>query len=223
LPKGSIHLNLGSAESAQQGAITVTLDAPYYSDASGTIAMSFTPSAAVASSTGADPSIGFASGGLVAPFTVFAGGTQASFGGQASVAFSTGTTAGTITFTLTFGSATTQQTVTIAPAAVGLNSVTAVRQSGAITVQVSGFDNTRTAGKLTFTFYDAAGNAIAPGVITADSTQDFATYFHGSTLGGAFALTATFPVTGGASSQVAAFDVAIANSVGTARSARVNF
>jgi hypothetical protein len=89
-------------------------------------------------------------------------------------------------------------------------------------VRVTGFDNTRTAGPLTFTFFDAAGNAVAPGAIHADATPGFASYFQNSGLGGVFLLTAAFPVTGNPS-QVGAFQVQIANSAGTAQTARTVF
>ena len=217
LPKASMNVSLARIESAQQGVVTVALDAPYYAAATGSIAIAFAPAAGIPTTSAADPGIGFASGGLLAPFTIAAGDTQA------SAAFSTGTTAGSITFTLTFGNATTQQTLTIAPASPELSSAGATRQANTITVQVIGFDNTRSTGKLNFVFYDAAGNAIAPGSIATDATSDFANYFRGSTVGGAFALTAVFPISGGTPSQIAAFDFQIVNSAGTARSARTSF
>jgi hypothetical protein len=153
---------------------------------------------------------------------VAAGGSRGYFGVQPSATFATGTTAGTITLTLAFGGATTRQTLTVDPAAAGLATVAATRQSGSIAVQAAGFDNTRTAGKLTFTFYDAAGAVVPPGAIAADAATSFATYFAGSDLGGLFSLTALFPVTG-SPSQIAAFDFQIANSAGVTRSARTSF
>jgi hypothetical protein len=92
----------------------------------------------------------------------------------------------------------------------------------AVTVDVTGFDNTRSAGMLTFTFYDASGNAIPPGAIAYESASAFDTYFGTSNDGGQFAVSAYFPVTGNPS-QVSAFTVALANSIGTATSARESF
>jgi hypothetical protein len=89
-------------------------------------------------------------------------------------------------------------------------------------VRVTGFDNTHTAGLLTFTFFDAAGNAIAPGAIRTDATASFASYFQSSNLGGVFLLKADFPVTGNPS-QVSTFQAQIANSAGTAQTARTAF
>lgn len=222
LPKAYMTVTLPQPLSAQQGAVDVSLDSPCFAGASGTVTMSFTPAGGIPSGAVADPAIGFASGGLVAAFTAAAGDSHVNFGGGASAVFSTGTTAGTFVFTLAFGGVTTQQTFSVIPAAPALSAVSATRQSSGITVQATGFDNTRSAGKLTFTFYDAAGNAISPGAITADSTSAFATYFRGSTVGGTFSLTAVFPVTGDPA-QVAAFDFQIANSAGTTKSARTAF
>jgi hypothetical protein len=220
MPKASMSLTMPLFTSAQQGTIAITLATPAPIAASGTLRISFSPAAGIISVV--DPAICFSSNGILESFTVAAGDTHAYFGGQPSVTFGTGTTAGAITFILSFGGVTTQEILTIAPAAASLTAVTATRQSGSITIQATGFDNTQTAGKLTFTFYDAAGNPVSPGAITADETTGFASYFGASGLGGVFALTAIFPVTGNPS-QVAAFDLEITNSVGTAKSARTSF
>jgi hypothetical protein len=83
-------------------------------------------------------------------------------------------------------------------------------------VQVTGFDNTRTAGSLIFTFYDAAGSTVLPGAIPSDNTTGFTHYFQQSSLGGVFRLTAVFPVTGDPT-QIKGFDVQLANSAGSAK------
>ena len=97
----------------------------------------------------------------------------------------------------------------------------ALRSPGSVEVDLTGFDNTRSAGVLSFTFYDASGNAIAPGAIRADSTAGFASYFQGAT-GGTFLLKAVFPVNGDPN-QVKSFDAAVTNSSGTATTARTVF
>jgi len=222
LPTASLSVTLPQPQSAQQGSVAVTFNSAPLTSASGAVTMSFSAAAGVPSGSAADPAIAFASGGQTATFTVGAGDNRANFGVQTTAAFATGTTAGTLTFTLTFGGITTRQTVVLAPAAVGLTAVTGTRQSGSIPGQATGFDNTRSAGKLSFTFYDSSGNAIQPGAIAADATANFASYFQSSTLGGVFALTAVFPVTG-SPSQVSAFVMAIANSAGSASSARISF
>lgn len=222
LPKPFMSIDVASPTSGQQGSLAVTFDSASTVTASGAVTMSFSPGAGVPAGSAVDPAMGFSSGGLTAPFTVAAGDNRAHFGAESSAAFATGTTAGTITFTIVFGNSTSQQSITILPAAVGLTSVQATRQAGSITAEVTGFDNTRSAGRISFTFYDAAGIAITPGTISVDSSAAFANYFRSAGLGGAFSLTAVFPVTGNIS-QIAALDLEMPNSAGTARSARIVF
>jgi hypothetical protein len=222
LPKASLSVTLAQPLSEQQGSVAVTFDSAALASASGAVTMSFSAAAGIPSGAAADPAMTFSSGGQTATFTVGPGDKSANFGGHPSAAFATGTTAGALTFTLAFGGTTTGQTVVLAPAAVGLTAVAGTRQSSSITVQATGFDNTRGAGTLSFTFYDSSGNAILPGAIPADATANFASYFQSSTLGGVFALTAVFPVTG-SPSQVSAFVMQIANSEGSTTSARIAF
>jgi hypothetical protein len=206
------------ALSAQQGAVTVTLDAASKTSGSGTLTLQFQPAPGLTD----DPAIVFVSGGRTAAFTVSPGDTQGHFGAQPTALFQTGTTAGTLVFTVQLGAVTAQQTIVILPALVGITTVQGVRSAASVEVQVTGFDNTRTAGLIAFTFFNAAGNAIAPGAISTNATAYFASYFQNSSLGGVFLLTAVFLVTGDPS-QVSAFQVEIANSVGTAQTARTAF
>jgi hypothetical protein len=218
LPNPGLSISLPQALSTQQGAVTITLDAASVTSGSGTLTLDFLPGPGLTD----DALIVFASGGRTATFTVSAGDTQGHFGDQLTAPFQTGTTAGALVFTVQLGGVTAQQTITILPATVGITSVQGVRSATGIEVQVTGFDNTRTAGALTFTFFDAAGNTIAPGAVRTDATANFASYFQNSGLGGVFLLTAVFPVTGN-TAQIAAFQVQIANSVGTAQTARTTF
>jgi hypothetical protein len=91
-----------------------------------------------------------------------------------------------------------------------------------VSVQVTGFDNTRTAGALVFTFYDAVGNSIVPGGIASNNAKEFPTYFAGSPLGGVFLLDAQFPVSGDAA-QIRSVDVQFNNSAGASKSQRISF
>ena len=220
LPNPGLSISLPQILSDQQGSVTVTLDAPSETSGSGTLTLDFQPGPGLTD----DAAVAFASGGRTATFTVSPGDTQGHFGDQLTAPFQTGTTAGALVFTVQLGGVTAQQTITILPATVGIapGSVQGVRSAASVRVQVTGFDNTRTAGPLTFTFFDAAGNAIAPGAISTNATATFASYFQNSGLGGVFLLTAVFPVTGDPS-QVIAFQVQIANSAGTAQTARTVF
>jgi hypothetical protein len=218
LPNPVLSISLPQPLSAQQGAVTVTLDAASKTSGSGTLTLVFQPASGLTD----DAAIVFVSGGRTATFTVSPGDTQGHFGAQFTAPFQTGTTAGALVFTVQLGGVTAQQTITILPASVGIASVQGVRSAAGVQVQVTGFDNTHSAGVLTFTFFDAAGNTIPPGAISTNATASFASYFQNSGLGGVFLLTAVFPVTGNPS-QVGAFQVQIANSVGTAQSVRTAF
>jgi len=218
LPQPRLVITLGQAASVQQGAVSVMFDAPAKIGGSGTLTLDFRPAAPGAT----DPTIAFASGGRVISFTVATGDAQVRFASGLTALFQTGTTAGALVFAVQLGGSTDQQTIAISPAAVGVTAAQALRQTGLIEVQVTGFDNTRSAAALAFTFFDAAGNALAPGAIRTDASAAFANYFQSSAAGGAFLLTAVFPVTGDAT-QVVAFEAQIANSAGTADTATTGF
>ena len=123
-----------------------------------------------------DAAIQFVSGPLrTATVTINAGASAANFNGQSSIAFQTGTTAGTIVFTLTLPNSTLQASLTIPPARIGIDTAGAVRRVGDVDVSMSGFDNTYSASQLVFTFYDKKGVAVSPGAITVNA----ASYFNG--------------------------------------------
>jgi hypothetical protein len=127
------------------------------------LTLAFTPS--VTGVTG-DPALMFlAAGGRNLSVQVCVGSQTAFYNGQSQFAFQTGTTAGKLTFTLTFeGQDPVVQTIVILPAPVALTSIKGVRQSPSLVVTVTGYDNTYSAGKLSFTFYNTAGAAMSQGV-----------------------------------------------------------
>jgi len=217
LPAPRLSVALAQAQSAQQGSIAVNFDAASLAGGGGAVTLTFQPAVAGA----VDPGIVWASGGQTAAFSFSAGDIQGHFGTQAAALFQTGTTAGTLTFLAQLGGLTDRQTVVIGPSVVGIATAQGSRSGGGVEVDLTGFDDTRTAGMLTFTFYDAAGNPIAPGAIQVDGTAAFAAYFQGSA-GGTFALSAVFPVSGDAS-RIQAFEASVTNSVGTAKTGRVTF
>jgi hypothetical protein len=120
------------------------------------------------------------------------------------------------------GAASDRQSVTIAAIAPVISTVQTVRSAGALEIQITGFDNTRSLGALSFTFYDAAGNPLPPGTIRTDAQADFNKYFAASDLGGVFLLRAVFPVTGDGT-LVASCDATLANSAGSAKTQRTYF
>jgi hypothetical protein len=211
-------ITISAIRSAQQGSVTVTFDSEARAAGSGTLTLDFHP--AVQGAT--DPDIAFASGGRAAPFTFGRGDSQGKFAGQNTVAFQTGSTAGTLVFKVELGGVSRERSLTIPAESVAVASAEAVRGANGIEVRIGGIDNTRTAGALAFTFFDAAGNALAPGVIRADASTAFSSYFASSAVGGSFLLKAAFPISGDAAS-IAAFTVEISNSAGLASTARTAF
>src|SRR5581483_7078203 len=136
LPHPSLAINLADPQSARDGSIAVTFDAPSRTAGAGTITLDFTPLAKGAS----DPAIQLGIVGRCLPFTIAPGDTA-----LPSVNFQTGTTAGTIGFTVELGGATDRKTVVIPAAPVAILTAAATRTAGAIDVRITGFDNTRTA------------------------------------------------------------------------------
>lgn len=220
LPGASIAFGAPTGVSAQQNSVSIPLASASQVSGTGTLTMEFRPSVAGIAD---DAAVQFLSGPKrAATVTISAGDTVAKFGSQSSLAFQTGTTAGTIVFTLKLPNGMQQSSLTIAPAATGLDTVHAVRRTGNLDISLIGYDNTYTASQLAFTFFDKNGATMQPGVIRVDVTSDFRLYFSSSQVGGQFALLATFPVTGDVN-QVAGVEVQVTNSAGVAKSQRINF
>ena len=219
LPKATIQLTQ-SGISSRQAKVSIQLASASRLAGSGTLTMDF--QANIAGVTD-DPAIQFLSGPKrVATISIAAGESVAKFGNQTELAFQTGTTSGTITFTLKLPNDTQQTTFAIAPAPIGFDTVSGTRRVNDLDVNLIGFDNTHSASQLAFTFYDRAGKILLPGVLRVDVTPDFRRYFDAATTGGSFLLRATFPVTGDAT-QVGGVDVEMTNSAGVAKAQRITF
>jgi len=221
LPTASIQFGSAAGASAQQNNISIPLATASQVTGSGTLTMTFQ---SMVTGVSDDPAIQFLSGPKrSATVSISPGGTTAMFGAQSSMAFQTGSTAGTIVFTLNLPNTPPQQiSLTISAAPINLATASAVRRIGNLDVSITGLDNTYSAAQLAFTFYDSKGATIAPGVISVDATSNFHQYFAASQVGGQFALLATFPVAGDVN-VVAAFDVQITNSVGAAKTQHISF
>lgn len=215
LPTMSFQLSEEPLTSSQQVNLTIQLAAPSTVPAVGTLTMTFQPSV---SNVSDDPAIEFlATNGRKLNVKIDAGSQTAAYNGRSAIAFQTGTTAGTITFTLQFpDTQPVTQSFNILPEKVSVASATAVLSSPNIVVTINGYDNSYSTGQLSFTFYDTKGNVITPGAISVDATSQFHQYFfNNDPAGGAFALQATFPVHGGDASQVGSVSVTLNNSAGT--------
>lgn len=219
--QAAIAFSIPTAGSSQQVSLTVTLASPAPQNGTGQIQMSFQPSSPNANQ---DDAIQFvATGSQTASFSVNQGDPTGYFGTANSIAFQTGTTAGTITFTLTLGSVTATQTLTIAPEVAQIETGQAQLTSGGLDVQFQGFDNTQSISTITFTFLDANGTTLGGGAMAVDATAAFQQFFLTSDEGGMFELDAFFPVTAGLPSQVASVQIQISNSAGATPTTTLSF
>jgi hypothetical protein len=205
-----------AAASGQQNTLNIDIGQGYLVSETLQLAMTFTASTP---DKGDDLAIQFLSGNPRQAAVTFAAGAT-----HAQEAFQTGTTAGTITFTLTLPDGTTEtQSLTIPPEQVQLDTATAVSQPGQIVLSLSGFDNTHAASQMMFTFFDANGNAIQPGAMTVDVSKVFGQYFASDQgAGGVFALRAVFPVNG-TESEVAGVQATLSNPIGTVTTQTMKF
>jgi hypothetical protein len=198
LPKASMQFDTSAGISARQAKISIQLASSSRVPGTGSLTMEFKSNI---QGVADDPAIQFLSGPKRnATVTIGVGESIAKFGSSVDLTFQTGTTAGTIVFTLKLPNDTQQATFVIPPARVYFDLTTATRRVSDLDVSLIGFDNTHSASQLTFTFYDSSGRVLQPGVIRVDATADFKRYFDSNVAGGSFALRATFPVTGGAMS-----------------------
>jgi len=158
-------------------------------------------------------------------FAVEEGKTAITLNAAPFVTFQTGTTAGRIRFTLSEipagPAADAEATVILAPLQIALDKVLPARFLDRLELVLIGFDNTLTAGSMSFRFFDAGGRAIT-GLLPADFVSAFKTFYASSPGGGAFKLTVRFPVTGN-SAGVASIEAQMSNSAGTTFTGRINF
>ena len=213
LPAPLLEFDSGPVQSAQQRSLTMRLATASSISTSGYVNLAFLPDTALVTD---DPAVVFlATGTRSLPFSITQGSTLISIAGQTAAVFQTGTSSGRIRFTLsgisTTGDPTTLLTVPASPISVDI--ATATRRTGNLDVQVIGFDNTYSAGAMSFTFSDTSGQTLPPGAIRADFTQAFRTFFTTTKAGSAFQVRVTFPVTGD-TSGIGAVDVQLTNSAG---------
>ncbi len=218
LPKPALVFDSTKIASGEQHTISLTLPAPAACAASGNLNLAFNGAVD-------DRSIFFLSGSTRSlPFSVKAKDTQISINGQSSATFQTGTTSGAITFSLNgtsiAGDPTT--TLTIPPAPIVIETATASNQRlGELDIDVVGYDNTYTAGAMSFTFFDTAGNQIGS-PIPADFKSKFADFYSSATTGSTFLMRVSFPVQGD-QKQVGKVQVTMTNSAGQAQTGSLTF
>jgi hypothetical protein len=207
--------------SGEQHTLSLQLSSPATVTAAGSMTLTFSPSISTVTD---DTAVEFvATSTRVASFAVAMGATAITLNAQPNIVFSTGTTAGTITFTVDSGiyglSGSPSTSVTMSPAPIELASSAATSRANELDVVISGFDNTYSIGNMSFSFVDSSGAAIT--TISTDFSADFQTFFKGQN-GSSFLMRASFPVTGDVS-QVGGVTVVLNNAAGSVTTPSLTF
>lgn len=219
-PRPLIEVDRSVPASGQQIKVSVKFGITSRVSGDGSLEVSFQP---LRSGMPEDAGLQFISSGKRSvALQVKQGDTAATFNGQTSALLQTGTVAGLLQITAVVGGFKETMSLPIANALPYLDAVTTQRGDSSLQVLIAGFDNTRSADKVAFTFYDVTGAAMPWGTIRADAAQVFRSYFQSSGAGGLFLVKADFPVTGGTSS-VGAVEVELSSTAGTSKSQRIRF
>lgn len=133
----------------------------------------------------------------------------------------TGSTAGLIRVRVVIGSKSAEESIRIGPMPVVFSQAKASIASANAQVTLTGFDTTRSASKVSFTFYLKSGQPAAPGRIDVDVKSAFADYY-ATVSGGVFGLRAHFPVSG-THTELDSVEVEIVNASGAASAGRLRF
>jgi hypothetical protein len=209
--------------SGEQHTMAIDFATPSPVTASGFVTLTFAPTVSAVSD---DVSVVFvATSQRVVSFTVNAGDSALTLNGQPNIVFGTGTTAGNITFTINAGAygitGQTNTTLTVAPATISLTQTSATSRANDLDVVVTGFDNTYTAGPMSFTFYDTNGNPIG-GAVTADFSSSFSAFYQGDVGGSTFLMRVSFPVTGNVAT-VGSVEATLNNAAGSVSTGSLAF
>ncbi len=213
-----------AANSAAAVSFDVTLSAPYAKAVTGQVTLTFQPSGPAARD---DPSIQFSTGGRTLSFTIAAGKTHATFPAS-TVAFQTGTVAGTITLTVSsdLSGGSGSSSATVAPTAPGIQSMTVATNSTGFQVQIAGISNSRDLTAAIFHFTAASGQTVQTSDLTVDLSSLASQWFSGTTssqFGGTFLLVVPFTVQQGASSGLASVSAQLQNTQGKSSAGSVSF
>ncbi|MFL6416098.1 MAG: choice-of-anchor D domain-containing protein [Bryobacteraceae bacterium] len=215
LPDPSFSIDVQPLINQKQANLSIKFPTATTVSAIGTLTMAFAPSIANVSD---DPAVAFtATNGRQLQINVANGGTVGTYSGQTALTFQTGTTAGTLSFTLAFpNKAPYSQSFTITPAQVQVSSITAVRQDPNLVITMTGYDNTYSLGQLGFLFYDTSGKPMTDKPLAVDASSAFKQlFFTSNQAGGAFSLKAMFPVVGKVA-DIGSVAFTLTNSAGTA-------
>lgn len=207
--------------SGEQTTIGLGVNSPYPADLTGTLGLSFAPSG---SGGVDDPAIQFSTGGRTLNFTIPAGSTNAP-----QVGLQTGTVAGTITVTLSLVSGGVDVTpagispitLVIVPAPPVITNVTFISDSsGLITVEITGFSNTREATQAEFAFAGAGATALSSPKVDISVGNLFSPWYSSTDsdqFGSEFTYTQQFQLSS-PGTAITGVSATLANSVGTSES-----
>jgi hypothetical protein len=154
-------------------------------------------------------------------FRVTEGASLADFSGADFVTLQTGSTAGLITVSAEIGSTVEVAQYRLASLPVALSASKASVASGNAEILLTGFDNTRSITRASFTFYLKSGQPASPGRMDADVTENFRAFFRNNATG-AFQLRAGFPVSGTVT-ELDGVEVELINSQGARQTGRLRF
>lgn len=219
LPELSIQFPSAVYASAKQQALQVRFATPMQGNAVIGLTLTFIPLNAMPD----DPAIQFLSGGTRSlTLQAKAGDEALTLNGDPNILFQTGTTAGRIRFTLTHEATTRVADFDIAPAAPVLEAVAVARTLNTLTVQLKGFDNTRSMNAVAFTWFHKDGSTIGGTPLVSVVESLMANYFRTYQSGSGWVAQFSFPV-GGSPENVTGLQIEAFNSAGSTKTQRVSF
>ena len=219
LPEPLLTFPSATYESGRQLPLVVRFAEPARGNGVMQLALSFVPRQGAPD----DPAIQFVSNFTrQLTFDVRTGDETLLWKGNPELLFQTGTTAGVIRFTVTFGSASRSAEFVIPPSSPYVEPPLVQRTLSSVVVTLSGFDNSRSLTALSFTWYHKDGSVIGGAPLVSAVGPAFARYFSGYGGGGGFSLRAAFPVSG-SPENIAGLVLEATNETGSTRTVRVGF
>jgi hypothetical protein len=208
-----------TVEAGQDDSVTLTVS-PYPAPITATLTLQFTP---VPPNTVVDPAVLFPNNTATDVIQIPANSTTA----IPAIDFATGSTAGTITLTITLTASgvditpasLTPVTVAVPAAPPVLNSVTLDRTGNTITVAILGLSSTRDMTQAAFHFTPASGASLSTTDLTVDLTGAFSAWYQSAasdTFGTTFLYTQPFTLSSDATS-VGSVTVTLTNSQGASQ------
>lgn len=196
---------------AKQVKFRVKLPAPARAEVAGLLTVTFTPDAGL-------PDDGAV---MLLPNAVRSVVVRIPEGASESgdLTLQTGTTAGVIRVRIAMGTNSAEESIRIGAMPVVLEGARALFASANAQITLSGYDTSRSAARVSFTFYLKSGQPAAPGRIDVDVRTAFADYYK-TVSGSAFVLRAHFPVSG-THTELESVEVEIVNSAGATSTGRL--